>query len=330
MYPRFLQLFLNNQIALEEPFNDVYVTPAHTKKVFSNMKRKNKDFSKTVTLLFATILVPPVVEGEGSGQPYVPQPPSSNAPPKQDLVVVSQPQKTQTLRRTKRGQDTEIPQSSGPPKKVGDEAVYTWEDDKVVRAATTTASLEAEQESGSCLGIIQDCSRLGDQKVAKESQKIRKEAHGKNSKDVALQDCEETEVFDYITAAEKDVNVAEPASTAGDVVNAASVINDVSLASPSTSAASPSTMIHDVEEEPRRATPPPTIQSQDKGKGKMVEPKPISKNLIKAQIQKDAKIAQRLFEEEQAQFERGQRIAREKAAEQEAKDSALIEKIEDV
>nr|GEW98805.1 hypothetical protein [Tanacetum cinerariifolium] len=82
MYPRFLQLFLNNQIALEEPFNDVYVTPAHTKKVFTSMKKQNKDFPGTVTPLFATMLVPPVVEGEGSGQPFEPQPPSSTAPPK--------------------------------------------------------------------------------------------------------------------------------------------------------------------------------------------------------------------------------------------------------
>ncbi|GJV11219.1 hypothetical protein Tco_1352760 [Tanacetum coccineum] len=35
-----------------------------------------------------------------------------------------------------------------PSKKVGDEAIYTGEDDRVVRAATTASSLEAEQESG--------------------------------------------------------------------------------------------------------------------------------------------------------------------------------------
>ncbi|GJW17476.1 hypothetical protein Tco_0024912 [Tanacetum coccineum] len=44
----------------------------------------------------------------------------------------------------------------------------------------------------------------------------------------------------------------------------------------------------------------------------------------------DEELAQRLFEEEQAQFERDQRIARERAAEQEAKDVALIEQMEDV
>nr|GFB42976.1 hypothetical protein [Tanacetum cinerariifolium] len=71
-------------------------------------------------------------------------------------------------------------------------------------------------------------------------------------------------------------------------------------------------------------------QSQDKGKGKMVKPEPILKNPIKAQIQRDAEIAQRLFEEEQVQFEREQRIAREKATEHEAKDAVLIEQMKDV
>ncbi|GJV33279.1 hypothetical protein Tco_1393679 [Tanacetum coccineum] len=49
----------------------------------------------------------------------------------------------------KRGWDTKIPQSSGPPVKVGDEAVYKELDDIMERAATTVSSLEAEQDSGS-------------------------------------------------------------------------------------------------------------------------------------------------------------------------------------
>ncbi|GKA14023.1 hypothetical protein Tco_0693669 [Tanacetum coccineum] len=103
-----------------------------------------------------------------------------------------------------------------------------------------------------------------------------------------------TKVFDDTTAAEKDVNAAEPVSTAGDAVTAASVIPDIDTAGPSNvSAAGPSTstagdifedemmtiadtlvairstrprttsvVIRDVEEEPRRATPVPTVQSQ--------------------------------------------------------------------
>ncbi|GJX47043.1 hypothetical protein Tco_0272233 [Tanacetum coccineum] len=68
MYPRFLQLFLNNQLKdLPEPFNDTYVTPCHTKKVFSNMARKSVNFSGNITLLFASMLVQnQAPDGEGS------------------------------------------------------------------------------------------------------------------------------------------------------------------------------------------------------------------------------------------------------------------------
>ncbi|GJY13413.1 hypothetical protein Tco_0382722 [Tanacetum coccineum] len=65
-------------------------------------------------------------------------------------------------------------------------------------------------------------------------------------------------------------------------------------------------------------------------RGIMKEPEKPPKNPIKAQIQRDAEIAQRLFEEEQAKFEREQRIARERAAEQEAKDAALIKQMKDI
>ncbi|GKC70729.1 hypothetical protein Tco_1116612, partial [Tanacetum coccineum] len=47
----------------------------------------------------------------------------------------------------KRGRDTKIPQSSGPPVKVGDEAVHKELGDRMERAATTASSLEAEQDS---------------------------------------------------------------------------------------------------------------------------------------------------------------------------------------
>ncbi|GKC80338.1 hypothetical protein Tco_1131112, partial [Tanacetum coccineum] len=48
----------------------------------------------------------------------------------------------------KRGRDTKIPQSSGPPVKVGDEVVHKELGDRIERAATTAFSLEAEQDSG--------------------------------------------------------------------------------------------------------------------------------------------------------------------------------------
>ncbi|GKA60414.1 hypothetical protein Tco_0759821 [Tanacetum coccineum] len=51
---------------LPEPFNDTYVTPCHTKKVFSNMARKSVNFSGNITPLFASMLVQnQAPEGEG-------------------------------------------------------------------------------------------------------------------------------------------------------------------------------------------------------------------------------------------------------------------------
>ncbi|GJR22010.1 putative ribonuclease H-like domain-containing protein [Tanacetum coccineum] len=75
MYPRFLTVFLTDQIELGEPFNDVYPTPAHTQKVFSNMARKSAKFLGKITPLFDNMLVPyQASEGEGSESPTEPQP----------------------------------------------------------------------------------------------------------------------------------------------------------------------------------------------------------------------------------------------------------------
>ncbi|GJY25115.1 hypothetical protein Tco_0399841 [Tanacetum coccineum] len=79
--------------------------------------------------------------GEGSAIPTDPQHTPTFIP------LTSQPQKTQKPRKYKR-KDTEIPQSSGPNEHVIDEAVYKERGDRLMRAATTASSLEAEQDSG--------------------------------------------------------------------------------------------------------------------------------------------------------------------------------------
>ncbi|GJR24045.1 hypothetical protein Tco_0972572 [Tanacetum coccineum] len=132
MYPRFLQLFLNNQIEnLEAVFNDAYDTPSHTKKVFANMRRQGKDFAGTITPLFATMLIQlQAVEGEGSGQPIEPQyTPTTASPSNIEPIPI-------------------IASSSHPKKTHKYETVHEERGDSVERAATTAASLDAEQDSG--------------------------------------------------------------------------------------------------------------------------------------------------------------------------------------
>ncbi|GJY20054.1 putative ribonuclease H-like domain-containing protein [Tanacetum coccineum] len=45
MYPRFVQVFINQQLGDMSHHTKIYVNPSHTKKIFANMKREGKDFS---------------------------------------------------------------------------------------------------------------------------------------------------------------------------------------------------------------------------------------------------------------------------------------------
>ncbi|GJT40271.1 ribonuclease H-like domain-containing protein [Tanacetum coccineum] len=57
MYPRFIQVFLDNQLEGMSSHKRIYVTPSHTKNIFPNMRRQGKDFSRRETPLFPTMVV---------------------------------------------------------------------------------------------------------------------------------------------------------------------------------------------------------------------------------------------------------------------------------
>ncbi|GJX48479.1 putative ribonuclease H-like domain-containing protein [Tanacetum coccineum] len=61
---KFLFLIIMYLLGNYSVFNDEYDTPSHTKKVFANMRRKEKDFSGTITPLFPSMLGTQAVEGE--------------------------------------------------------------------------------------------------------------------------------------------------------------------------------------------------------------------------------------------------------------------------
>ncbi|GKD54382.1 hypothetical protein Tco_1287769, partial [Tanacetum coccineum] len=349
-------------ISLIEPFNDVYKTSAHTKKVFTNMKRKGKDCSGRITPLFASMLAPPVVEGEvratttaasldaaqASGNITKTQSTAmSNDPLSQEIGSGGRPRVNTPKSDEERIKHQELidnvpptphdsPLSGGytPGSNEGRPDlselmdIYTKLSDRVL-------DLEKEKDSQAVeiLNLkkrVQKLERKAKSSIPPPKRRLYKQVDSSDDRSGG------TEVFDDTTAAKKNVNTAEPVSTAGDAVTIASVIPDVDTGGPSNvSAAGLSTstardifedemmtiadtlvairstrprttsiVIRDVEEEPRRATPVPTVQNQDKGKSKIVEPEPTPKNPIKAHIQRDAEIAQRLFKEDQAHFER--------------------------
>ncbi|GJV39117.1 ribonuclease H-like domain-containing protein, partial [Tanacetum coccineum] len=69
--------------------------------------------------------------------------------------------KSQIPKQAKRGRDTKIPQSGGPPKKVGNDVVHKELGDIMERAATTTSSLEAKQDSGN-INMTQSMATLNE------------------------------------------------------------------------------------------------------------------------------------------------------------------------
>ncbi|GKD39386.1 hypothetical protein Tco_1259593 [Tanacetum coccineum] len=143
MYPRFVQVFLEKELEGMSNHKRIYVTPSHTKKIFGNMRRVGKGFSRRETPLFPTMMVQAQEEmGKDSANPTDPHHTPTIIQPS-----TSQPQKKQRSRRPKR-KDTKVPQLSGPTTNVADKAINEEMDDNLERAATTATGLDAETSSG--------------------------------------------------------------------------------------------------------------------------------------------------------------------------------------
>ncbi|GKE87232.1 hypothetical protein Tco_1564707, partial [Tanacetum coccineum] len=98
MYPRFVLVFINQQLVDMSHHTKIYVNPSHTKKIFTNMKREGKEFYGRVTPLFATMMVQAnQEEGVDSGIPTVSQQTPITIQPS-----TSKPQKKQSRRKQKK------------------------------------------------------------------------------------------------------------------------------------------------------------------------------------------------------------------------------------
>ncbi|GJW36914.1 hypothetical protein Tco_0059834 [Tanacetum coccineum] len=64
MYPRFIQVFLDNQVDDMTSHHTKYTSPTLTQKVFANMRRVGKGFSGNETPLFDTMMVQPQTQAD--------------------------------------------------------------------------------------------------------------------------------------------------------------------------------------------------------------------------------------------------------------------------
>ncbi|GJV98823.1 hypothetical protein Tco_1554075 [Tanacetum coccineum] len=116
LYLRFLQVFINQQLGNMSSYKKIFVNPFHIKKVFANMKRAGKDFSRRITPLFDTMMVQPVEEiSEDSDHltdstliPVIDQPSSSSQPKEKQPSRAQDREQSSNLQTTKVAQAKEI------------------------------------------------------------------------------------------------------------------------------------------------------------------------------------------------------------------------------
>ncbi|GJZ09766.1 hypothetical protein Tco_0544049 [Tanacetum coccineum] len=132
MYPRFLQVLINQQLGDMSHHKKIYVNPSHTKKIFSNMRREEKDFSRRITPLFETIMVQPTQDkGVDSGiladslqTPIPTQPSSSRSQKKQSRRTQ---RKDTTVSQEETQLDDSFPTPSNDPPLSGEDSMQLSE-----------------------------------------------------------------------------------------------------------------------------------------------------------------------------------------------------------
>nr|GEW93766.1 ribonuclease H-like domain, reverse transcriptase, RNA-dependent DNA polymerase [Tanacetum cinerariifolium] len=316
------QKFNFSKLIFDAVFNDEYDTPSHTKKVFANMRKQGKDFSRRVTLIFETIMIQNYAKvGEGLRKPAEPQHIPTTASPSHIVPIhifasSSQPKKTQKHKKTKR-KAIETSQSSRPTTLVADETVHEERRDRVERAATTASSLEAEQDNGNILKT-QSMETLNEpipQGTGSGS--------GLRCQDTILKDRPAQTRFERLSKQSHEpplsrVNILgsmEDIMKLMELMELCTKLSDRLLALENNKTAQDLEIIH-LKKRVKRPTVPPqqNLDPKDKGKGKMVKPqKPLKK---KDQIKFDMEVSQRL----QAQFKEEERMAR-----QQEEDANIVE-----
>ncbi|GKA28100.1 hypothetical protein Tco_0714268 [Tanacetum coccineum] len=261
IYPRFLQICLNKQNRLLQPYTKTYLAHTLTKKLFSNMKRISKGYSRVDCPLFATMITTPElspsrITSSPSLSPRTHQSPQSS--PLRDITI----------------QHDEIPQSQFPTQtQVADEAAFTSVDVDAGGAATTDIGLDAGQ--GSDEDAEEDSSKQG-----------RKIFEIDKDPTISLVQPEQDMEYDFdVSTAEGFTTASVPVTTVGIEISTANISVSTASVTPKVSTATENLVYIRRSAEKRK----------DKGKSIMKEDESVRKK-SKKQLE-DAKIAKQLQEE---------------------------------
>ncbi|GJZ30661.1 hypothetical protein Tco_0575708 [Tanacetum coccineum] len=341
MYPRFVQVFLDKQVEGMTKHKEIYVTPSYTKKVFANMKREGKGFSRRVTPLFQTMMVQaPEDLGEGSKIPTDPQHTPTIIQPS-----TSQPQKKQPRRKQRK--NTKVPQPSGSTEPITNEAaneehvpihsndpllsVLDLENTKTSQAAEI-AKLKERVKKLKRRNTSRNPGRKRLRKVGRTARIESSEDEGlgdqedasKQGRKIADLDADVEEIKIEKVVSTVEVTTASATTTTVDELTLAQTLIEIKAAKPkvvTTAATITTTAVTRpkargvVVQEPSEFTtttsqPSQLPQAKDKGKAKMAEPKkPLKK---KDQILIDEEIAQKLQAQLNVELEEEEKLAKQK------------------
>ncbi|GJT41232.1 putative ribonuclease H-like domain-containing protein [Tanacetum coccineum] len=297
MYPRFVQVFLDNQLEGMINHNRIYIAPSHTKKVFANMKRQGKDFSGRVTPLFSTMMVQAQQEqGEDETVNEENVSKHSNDP----LLSVEDRLKLKELMALCTNLQN---------------MVLDLEHTKITQALEIDSlkrrvkKLEKKQRSRTH-GLEDYTRKIHD--IDADEDITLENVHDEDMFDTSVFNDEE--VFVGQDMAEKDVSTADLVTTAGEVVTTANVEVSIASLTAATITTVELTLAQIMAElksvrpktkgvvmqEPSESITTITIPSKDKGKDIMVE-EPL-KMKKKDQVETDYELAQRLQAEEQEEL----------------------------
>ncbi|GJW46335.1 hypothetical protein Tco_0077981 [Tanacetum coccineum] len=341
MYPRFIQLFVNQQLGDMSHHKRIYVNSSHTKKVFRNMKREEKGFSRRVTPLFPTMMVQAHEEmGEDETANVESVPTHSNYPllSGEDSIKLNKlmeicsklQQRVLDLENTKTAQAHDISSLKLRVKRLEKKGGSRTHKLKRLFKIGRSAQVISSYDKG--LGAQEDASKQG-RKIADidadAEVTLVDKIQGRNDEemfDTGILDGEE--VFAEQDVVEKEISVVDLVTTTGEIVTTTSVevtidsattttINELTLAQTliEIKAAKPKVKGVIIEEPSESTTTTTTITtpaaskpSQNKGKARMTEPeKPLKK---KDHIMYDKEVSLNLQAQLQVELEEEEMLER--------------------
>ncbi|GKB56601.1 hypothetical protein Tco_0912787 [Tanacetum coccineum] len=312
MYPRFVQVFVNQQLEGMPTHKRIYIAPSHTKKLSRNMRRVRKGFSGKETPLFQTIMVQDQAEIENE---------AVNEEMDHSLVRAA------TIATSF---DAEQYRGSGPrcQETIGDTISQTRfknvskhsNNPLLARGNTLQSgedSLKFNELMELCINLQQRVLDLETTKTTQATEitslkrRVKKLERRNKSRTHRLKRLYRTdeEMFG-VNELDGDEVIVESVDVVNTAEETRSVVEEVTVVTIPVRAATTTTTTTAITDQ----APTPTVSSQqpsqvkvqDKGKGKMVEPEPVKKMSKKELLRLDEELAFKLEEEEE-------RLTREKA-----------------